>query len=443
MTGTTATLFDLVPKRLCVCEDTERMVLGTAALSEEARSTVVASLVDVDFWDPTCRMFYRALESTERDGAPLSALVQLVRVSGQDRPTEVIAGMMAVAVPDCAVPHLCKILRTLSQRRNAADVALSSMRSEGLSLSEVAEKLQAAFAVGDTSVPILSAAEVSDQHAKLLAERRSGVGGQGVLTPWEEFNNLTGGLRPGEHWVLGARTSIGKTAVALAIVLCAARQGFRVLMASLEMGAADQLMDRMMAAMAGVPVQNLRLGRITDEESDRIDAARIEFCNLPIDFVDKGACTVRDLYLLCKRLPPKNGLLVVDYLQLLTHEDRRKDRRVQIGDFSRRLKMLSRDAQIPILTLSGMSRPQERGGKSIQEKEPTRFDLKESGDIEADADGVILLHRSDYGAGERTNPISELDIIIDKQRSGSPGRFQTIFNREIQTVRSRYEPFQP
>lgn len=426
-------LFDIIPKRLCVCEESERMVLGAAAISPVARAEVVATLCEADFHTRGHQGLYRLLRRGEDEHAPVESLIAWLAESGIDRPRDVYSRCLAAAVLDQSVPWFCRRLKELTYRRQAALAAIEAASTEGLSAEEVRERIERSLVLDGATVPVLSASEAAGAHMAELRERARGAGPRGVMTPWAAFNNLTGGLRAAEHWVIGARTSIGKTAFALALAHYAAASGVRVLYASLEMKRA-QLFDRLYASLAGIPALSLRTGHLGRDDLDALEAVRTEIAALPLDLVDASKVTVRDLAILARRLPPGGGLLIIDYVQLLMPVRRLRDRRLEVSEASRGLKVLAGEIGCPVVVLSALSRPAERTGKKLQEVRPTRFDLKESGDLESDADGVVLLHRADYAAGERTTTVSDLEVIVDKQRNGPPGSFFLRFDRQYQRI---------
>lgn len=253
---------------------------------------------------------------------------------------------------------------------------------------------------------------------------------RGVPTGFQSLDNLLAGLQNSDLIILAARPSVGKTTLALDIArLAATRHNIPVGIFSLEMGA-QQLVDRMLAAEAGVNAWNLRTGRLSkDNEFTSLRDALDRLSKAPIFIEDESSNTISKMRAFARRLKAEHGLglIVVDYLQLMGTSKNYDSMVNQVTEISRSLKGLARDLNVPVLALSQLSRAVEsRGG------EPRLSDLRDSGSIEQDADVVMFIHSEDRfkEKEERTNITK---IIVAKHRNGPVGEVELYFEQEAQS----------
>lgn len=261
------------------------------------------------------------------------------------------------------------------------------------------------------------------------------AGGQlrGVPTGFPALDDLLSGLQKQDLIILAARPSMGKTTLALDIARQAAiEHNVPVGIFSLEMST-DQLVDRMLSAQSRVNAWKLRTGRLTlDEEFDKIRHSLEKLSTAPIFIDDQAGNSIMKMRSAARKLRNEHGLglIIVDYLQLIT-TSRQYDSMVnQVTEISRSLKGLAKDLDVPVIALSQLSRALEsRGGK------PKLSDLRDSGSIEQDADVVMFIHREDKmdKSLEKTN-IAE--IIVEKHRNGPVGAIQLYFDEEKSTFMS-------
>jgi replicative DNA helicase len=255
---------------------------------------------------------------------------------------------------------------------------------------------------------------------------------RGVRTGFRDLDTMLAGLQKSDLIILAARPSVGKTSLALDIARqTAILHGTTVGIFSLEMSA-QQLVDRMVAAEAKVNSWNLRTGRITDEEDwGRIREAYDRLSRAPIFIDDKPGNTVLMMRSVARRLKREHGLglLIVDYLQLLTPTGAKASDSLvqQVTEISRSLKILARELDVPVLALSQLSRAvEQRGGK------PRLSDLRDSGSIEQDADLVMFIHRDDKTNKESERP-NIAEILIEKHRNGPVGKVELFFDEKRTT----------
>src|SRR6185369_12685034 len=249
------------------------------------------------------------------------------------------------------------------------------------------------------------------REALEMAERALNSGGHlsGLTTGLESLNSKIGGMHKSDLVIVAGRPGMGKSALGTNIGFAAAQRFLRdqedglepeksagapVALFSLEMSA-DQLATRILAEQSGISSENLRMGRITQQEFRQLARAAAELQSLPLYIDDTPGLTIAALRTRARRLKRQKGigLVVVDYLQLLQGTGKGNDNRVQeISEISRGLKQLAKELDVPVIGLSQLSRQVEQR----EEKRPQLSDLRESGSIEQDADIVLFIYREDY-----------------------------------------------
>lgn len=246
----------------------------------------------------------------------------------------------------------------------------------------------------------------------------------GTPTGFPDLDLILGGLRGGELIILAARPGVGKTTLAVGIAANLARDGKSACVISLEQSSAE-LVDRLIAAEADIPAYLLRQGGLSEQQLRGMGAAANRLQPRPLWVCDEPNMRLGEIGAIARRLIAQHNLrlLVVDYLQLVTTDDRTAPRHEQVGDISRRLKLLSRSLDLPILCLCQLNRASEQRADKL----PMLSDLRESGSIEQDADIVILLHRGDTSLDL---PVAEVSAIVAKNRHGPTDVVRLGFHRQ-------------
>jgi replicative DNA helicase len=259
---------------------------------------------------------------------------------------------------------------------------------------------------------------------------------RGVPTGYRDLDNILAGWQRSDLVILAARPSMGKTALSLNFAHnVALKADMPVIFFSMEMSK-EQLVDRLLAAEAGVDAWNLRTGNLTDSDFEKISLAMGALSQAKMFIDDTPGITVSDLRTKARREAHKHdiGLIVVDYLQLMSGGSRFSgdgNRVQEISEISRGLKSIARELNVPVIALSQLSRSVESRSPQI----PQLADLRESGSIEQDADVVAFIYREEY-----YNPESErrgiTDIFIKKHRNGPTGHVELFFDKEKQRFKS-------
>jgi replicative DNA helicase len=255
---------------------------------------------------------------------------------------------------------------------------------------------------------------------------------RGISTGFRKFDEMTAGLHEGELIILAARPSMGKTALALNIAQHVAANPHNpktVAVFSLEMSK-ESLLNRLICTTARVDQQKFRAGYLNQEERRRLHMALHQMMKAPLFLDDTSGANLMDIHAKLRRLQAEQGLglVVIDYLQLMSSRGRSENRNQEISTISRGLKLLSKEMRVPFLVLSQLNRaPETRPG----DHRPQLSDLRESGSIEQDADLVAFIYREEVYNRDREDLKGLAKLIIAKQRNGPIGDVNLVFLKEF------------
>ncbi len=252
---------------------------------------------------------------------------------------------------------------------------------------------------------------------KLQTLSREGTALTGTPSGYKDLDEITGGFQPGNLIIIAARPSMGKSALALGMASnLAVRHDTPVALFTLEMSKSE-VTQRLMCSEAKVESNRLRTGKLLPDDWPRLTAACDKLAKAPIYVDDTASVTMMEIRSKCRRLKsraPNLGLIVVDYLQLMTSGGSAENRVQEVSQISRALKILARDLDVPIIALSQLSRAVEQR----HDKRPILSDLRESGSIEQDADLVAFIYRDEYYNPEETDQQGLAEVILSKHRNG-------------------------
>ena len=261
---------------------------------------------------------------------------------------------------------------------------------------------------------------------------------KGISTGFYKLDEMTGGLHAGDLFILAARPSMGKTALALNIAHHMATKGEQaVAVFSLEMSK-ESLLTRMLCAGARVDSQRFRAGYLNAEERRRLQSGLNELVQAPLFIDDSAGVHMMDIHAKLRRLQAERtlGLVVVDYLQLMSGRGRFENRNQEISAISRGMKLLAKELHVPMLVLSQLSRaPETRQG----DHRPQLSDLRESGSIEQDADLVAFIFREEIYKRDREDLRGVAELILAKQRNGPVGKVDLVFLHHLTKFENRAE----
>ncbi len=260
----------------------------------------------------------------------------------------------------------------------------------------------------------------------------------GLETGFYDFDKITTGFQPGELIILAARPGMGKTALALNMATYAATTTKKAIaIFNLEMPA-DQLVNRIISAIGGIDAYKLQTGQMQETDWKRYNEAMNTLADTRLFIEDNSGVTLSEIKAKCRRLsnlPEGLGLVVIDYLQLVTTGNRKvESRQVEVSEISRSLKTMALELGVPVMALSQLSRSAEKRESNM----PMLADLRESGSIEQDADMVLFINRKDYyeAKKDQREKIVPAELVIAKHRKGSLGTIDLLFELNMSAFRN-------
>jgi replicative DNA helicase len=436
--------FDRMPPQAI---EAEQSVLGAMMLSKDAIADVIEVLGDGrDFYRPAHALVFDAVLDLYARGDPADAVTvaaeltrtgQLARVGGAPYlhtlialvPTAANAAYYAQIVHDRAI-----LRRLVEAGRRVEQMAFDSASGSGEPVTDVAAVVDRAeaevYAITDRRVRedfIVLEQLLTPTMDEI--ERICGNGvGTGISTGFAELDEMTNGLQGGQMIVIAGRPGSGKSTLALDFSRAAAiKHGKPTVIFSLEMGRTE-IMMRLFSAESSVPLARMRSGNMSDQDWLRLARRTSELAAAPLFIDDSPNLTMMEIRSKARRLKQRHDLqmLVIDYLQLMTSGRRVESRQQEVSEFSRAVKLLAKELDVPVVVLSQLN----RGPEQRTDKKPMLADLRESGAIEQDADLVMLVHREDMYDKE-TVRAGEADIIVAKHRNGRTGTVAVSFQGHL------------
>ena len=408
----------------------ELAVLGAMFLDREAASLALEMLTGEDFYRPDHRQVFEAAEELYHSGVPIDMITVKNKLE-EKQVFEQIGGLPFLANISTSVGssanmrHYAAIVEEKSVLRRLIRTAnnISQMSYEGKTdvnaIMDTAEKGIFDIMQNRHSDQFHHIRDIAvDSIEKIEDIYRSKGKLTGVPTGFVDFDQKTAGLQKSDLILLAARPSMGKTAFALNIIQNAAiRSNVPTAVFSLEMSR-EQLVNRMLCSEAMLDAQRLRTGELTDSDWADLIQAMGPLSQAPIYIDDTPGVTPMEVRSKCRRLKVEKGLglIVIDYLQLMSGNSRNDSRQQEISEISRSLKAIAREMEAPVIALSQLSRACEQRA----DHRPMLSDLRESGAIEQDADVVAFLYRDEYYFPD-TEKKNQAELIIAKQRNGPTG----------------------
>jgi len=414
----------------------EESLLGAMLLSRDAISAAVETCRAEDFYRPAHAHIFEAICSLYAQGEPADP----VTVADELRRADLLeaaggaGNLVALQANTPAIANAARYARIVQEHallRKLIAVA-SEIAEMGYSLPEdVMATLDKAEAkvfevaerrVTDSLKPLRELLAASLDHLEALYNRGDAV--TGVPTGYLDLDEQLSGLQPSSLVIVGARPSMGKTSFALGLAAHAAVERRQpVLFFSLEMSHLE-LTQRLLCSEAKVDSSRMRNGRLMQSDWPKVVAAMGKLGEAPLFIDDNPNLTVMEIRAKARRLKSREGLglIVVDYLQLMSNPSSAENRQVEVSEVSRGLKILARELEVPVVALSQLSRALE--GRA--DKRPMLADLRESGSLEQDADVVLFIYRDEVYNKESPDR-GTAEIIIAKHRNGPTGSVQLAF----------------
>jgi replicative DNA helicase len=419
--------------------ESERALLGAILLKPDSIHDISDLIRTDSFYAEKHRVIFGAMRDLADRGEPIDQLTLSERLQNQGLLERAggrsyLAELVASAPAPGNYAHYAELVSRKFLMRSLIDAAYTITESAFDEARETMEVLDEAeksiYAIGNATAAHKFTAIGDKVHEawdriEALSKREDGI--RGVPSGFHALDNLLSGFHPSDLVILAARPSMGKTSLALDIARNAAvRHNVPVGIFSLEMSS-EQLIDRMLAAESFVNSWALRTGQVkTEEDFGRIRDALEALSKAPIFIDDKPGNNILAMRAVARRLKRERGigLIVVDYLQLMTPTSAKATDSVvqQVTEISRSLKGLARELEVPVIALSQLSRAvEQRGGK------PRLSDLRDSGSIEQDADIVMFIHREDKRNPDNSRP-NIAEVLIEKHRNGPTGLVELYFD---------------
>lgn len=416
-------------------ENSEAALLGAILLRPDIAADMVDRLRPEHFYVPAYRNIFLAMGVLVNSGGKSVDVVTVNQQLQQEGLSGSVGGVgkLMELQTNCPSAHNAatyakSILENAQRRRlieatnDIRDAALGAPTSHD-AVVEAERVLGEAADVTGKEVSARHIVELFDEHYERLETIRVSDGGLiGVPTGYTELDQMLMGLQGGNMVVIGARPAMGKTALTLSMAANVAQKTQRpVLFFSLEMSRME-VVDRLIAGYARIPLRNVRSGDMTPQERDKYNKVHSAIASVPLYIVDEPGVDLARIRMEIRKLKQTEGdiaMSVIDYLQLMTPGaggGGRKSREQEVSEMSRGIKLTAKEFDVPILSLSQLSRNLEQRA----DKRPILADLRESGSIEQDADVVLFLYRDEVYHPD-TPDIGTAEIIVAKHRQGSSG----------------------
>ena len=427
----------------------EKALLGALMLSPSAMYEVADTVGTDSFYGGAHRTIFDSMLALHQKGEPIDVATVTSKLKERKLLTEIggsnyLGDLVAAAGSPGSARHYARIVQNKYVLRSLIDAAAKIGDlgfQEERDVEQLLDEAQSTIFHVSQAPSLRSFSAIKDELTEAwerlehLQKHENAM--RGVPTGFAALDSILSGLQKSDLVILAARPSMGKTALALDIARqTATKHGTAVGIFSLEMST-QQLVDRMLAAQAGVNSWRLRTGKIKDDEDfDRLQQALADLSEAPIYIDDKATSSVLAMRSVARRLKMEKDLklIIVDYLQLITPTESRGAESMvqQVTEISRSLKAMARELEVPVLALSQLSRAvEQRGGR------PRLSDLRDSGSIEQDADVVIFIHREDMMGNRANNEKTGIaEILVEKHRNGPIGKVELRFDEEKTTFRS-------
>jgi replicative DNA helicase len=410
-------------------EQLEQAVIGALLVDREAYGVVEDILTPECFYQTAHSLIYKAIQALNKISAPVDILTvteQLKKAGELDQ----IGGAYYVVELSNRVASAANlefhalVLKEKSLRRNMIQVCQNHLRrayDESEDTFDVLGQFEKSVFEISNGVHLQKEQSISNaafEVVKLADLAMAKKGLTGVPSGLTTVDAQTGGWQPSDLIILAARPGMGKTSFAMQVALNAAMQGIPCAFFSLEMSNV-QLTQRVVSQLAKVPVQNIRTGKMTERDLQDISQAVETLQGIQLYLDDTPGISITALRSKARKLVASKGVkaIFVDYVQLMTTTVERGASRDQyLGDITRGLKGLSKELNVPIIALSQLS----RGVESRADKRPQLSDLRETGNLEQDADAVVFLYRDDYYFPDSAMA-GQCEVIFAKHRNGAVG----------------------
>ena len=427
--------------------DSEQSVLGGLLLHNDSWDSVVNILGSDDFYQTSHRIIYDAIVTLLEHDKPADILTvkeQVIKshdeesIGGFTYLAQIAENTPSVSNIEAYAKHVreLSIYRQLTKiGKELADTAFNPKDIEVNDLLDLSERkiFEIAEQVSRNKQEITNVKDIIKDVVNRVHEMQELKGYKGAETGFSEFDKLTSGLQNGDLIIIAGRPSMGKTALSMNIVEhVAIHNSTPVAVFSLEMPT-EQLVIRMISSFGRIDSSKLRDGDMSEIDWNSFNHAVRAFEENTILIDETPSITPTEIRAKCRRLKrryPDLGLIMVDYLQLMTVHGKSENRVQEISEISRSLKSLAKEINVPVIALSQLNRGVESRAKTGKGRIPQMADLRESGSIEQDADIIGFIYRDEvYHDDTYTNPeeVGKADLRIAKHRNGATGNIKLAF----------------
>lgn len=419
-------------------DSTQAEALITATLVQRPDMLDDITLSHDDFLDAQYGLAYRAIRWLHESGKNVNTVTVMDKLANRLDNDHMLSVCDATIAQSWAVKDFAKSILDSSMRRKLIkaahfmmELAETAERIDDGAMAEIEKAFNEVSATTDQGIGLTLMSDLLPEHLLKLDERQQNRDRLiGANTGFAKLNYTIGGWQPGDLCIVGARPSMGKTAFALETANKVAEFDVAAFF-SLEM-MSERLLDRMTAADAFVPLYNILHGRLTESHLDAIHGATVRMERKQLYIDDNPNMTTayirRELRKLRRKAPPEKKIVAfVDYMQIVKLSRRGRSRNEEIAEISQEFKGIAKELGICVVALAQLNRSVE----SRQDKRPNMGDLRDSGQIEQDADVIMLLYRDEYYNKETQKP-GVVEVIVAKNRNGEAGTVPISFAIEYQ-----------
>jgi replicative DNA helicase len=411
--------------------ETEENIIASVLVNNE-NWKYIDQLKEIDFYYPTTRKIFKLMKELHENNNPID--IVSVKEKGVSKKYDGIK-LMKILVEmtekmglSSQIEYYIRILKNLSIKRQIYQKA-SEVCKEILEIENDKDELEIKNEIIQKFIDIkVQEKEKNGEMTNVMLETLEDIEKKyqkrddyTYRTGFFDVDKVTDGLHEQELTIIAARPGVGKTAFALQMAENISKKNICVYFVSLEMSE-KQLGNRIIAREAEIDGHKLRMGWLEEEDFEKIGEVASKISNLKM-YIDSKSATIQDIEMKATELKQENklGLIIIDYLQLLKSRNRFNVREQEVAEISRKLKLMSKNLNIPVVALCQLNRETEK------RKRPMLSDLRESGSLEQDADNVIFLYVDE---DEKTQVCQNIEVIIAKQRNGPTGTVKMAFNKK-------------
>lgn len=419
-------------------EDVEKNILGCMLVFDE-NHRYIKKLEEEDFVIGIHRTIFKLIQELDKEEKPIEILSVKEKAKSKNlNEKEIFNYLINITsnlITSSTFEFYLKKLKNYSVRRKIVKKSRELMQSMyEFNSEEEAEEIKKNAIDTITDIKISNLDTTSDDMKAVMTETFGDIENKYInrndnkyKTGFFELDKVTDGLHEQEFTIIAARPGLGKTSIALNIAENISKKGVITYFCSLEMSK-KQLGNRLISSRTNIDSHRIRSGWLEDIDFQKIGIAMSELSELKL-LIDTQSKTVQDIEIKTYELKEKQniGLIIIDYLQLLKSKNKFNIREQEVAEISRKLKLLSRDLNIPVIALCQLNR------ESLKRTRPTNADLRESGSLEQDADNIFFIYADDE---EREKKVVETEIIVSKQRNGPTGTIKLKYDKKTMTFRN-------